>query len=88
MMVLNQRQDRDGKKRHHSQLREPLTFHIKIRKPLEFPLWLISLRTSLVSTRMRVGSLASFSALRIPQCHELWCRLQTWLGSPIAVTVV
>ena len=25
--------------------------------------------------------------VRIQQCHELWCRLQTWLRSGIAVAV-
>jgi len=27
------------------------------------------------------------SGLRSQRCHELWCRLQTWLGSGIAVTL-
>ena len=27
------------------------------------------------------------SGLRIRRCHKLWCRLQTWLGSDIAVAV-
>ena len=30
----------------------------------------------------------SLSRWRIHRCHELWCRLQTWLGSCIAVAVV
>jgi len=34
---------------------------------------------------MQVQSLASLSGLRIPHCHELWCRLRTGLGSGIAV---
>ena len=34
----------------------------------------------LVSTRMRVGSLALISELRIWRCRELWCSLQTWLS--------
>ena len=37
---------------------------------------------------MQVQSLASLSGLRIWCCHELWCRLQTQLGSCVAVTVV
>ena len=38
--------------------------------------------------RMRVGSLASLSGLRIWRCHrELWCRLQTWLGSQVVAVV-
>ena len=36
----------------------------------------------------RIWSLASLSGLRIQRCHEPWCRLQTWLGSHIAVAVV
>ena len=35
-----------------------------------------------------VQSLASLSGLRIWHCHELWCRLQTHLGSHIAVALV
>ena len=38
--------------------------------------------------RLRVRSLASLSGLRIWCCHELRCRLQTWLGSGVAVDVV
>ena len=37
--------------------------------------------------RMRVLSLASISGLRIRLCQELWCKLQTWLGSRVAVAV-
>ena len=36
---------------------------------------------------LRVQSLASLSGLKIPCCHELWCRLQMWLGSGVAVAV-
>ena len=35
--------------------------------------------------RFRVQSLASLSGLRIRCCHELWCRLQTRLGSDVVV---
>ena len=35
--------------------------------------------------RLRVRSLASLSGLRIRRCRELWCGLQTQLGSRIAV---
>ena len=45
-------------------------------------------QNQLVSTRMRVRSLASLSGLKIQRCRELWCRLQRWLGSGIAVAVV
>ena len=37
----------------------------------------------LLSMRMWVHSLASLSGLGIRRCHELWCRLQTWLGSSV-----
>ena len=36
---------------------------------------------------LRVWFLASLSGLRILRCYELWCRLQTWLGSGIAVAM-
>ena len=38
--------------------------------------------------RMRFQSLAFFSGLGIQHCCELWCRLQMWLRSGIAVAVV
>ena len=38
--------------------------------------------------RMQVWSLASLSGLRIQHYCELWCRLQTWLRSRVAVPVV
>ena len=41
-----------------------------------------------ISMRTWVQSLASLSGLRIWCCHELWCKLQTQLGSCIAVAVV
>ena len=37
--------------------------------------------------RLQVRSLASLSWLRIQRCRELWCRLQTQLGSHVAVAV-
>ena len=37
--------------------------------------------------RIQVQSLALLSGLRIGRCHELWCRLQMWLGSGIAMAV-
>ena len=36
----------------------------------------------------QVPSLASLRELSIRRCRELWCRLQTQLGSFIAVAVV
>ena len=41
----------------------------------------------LVTMRLCVPSLASLSGLRIQHSCELWCRLQTWLGSGVAVAV-
>uniref|UniRef100_A0A8D1UWZ7 Galanin-like peptide n=1 Tax=Sus scrofa TaxID=9823 RepID=A0A8D1UWZ7_PIG len=40
------------------------------------------------TTRFQLRSLALLSGLRIQCCCELWCRLQMWLGSHIAVAVV
>ena len=37
--------------------------------------------------RLQVRSLASLSGLRIWHCCELWCRLQSRLGSDVAVAV-
>ena len=37
--------------------------------------------------RMQVQSLASLSGLRIQRCRELWCSLQTQLGSHVAVAL-
>ena len=45
------------------------------------------LGTRLLSMRMHIRSLALLSGLRIPHCPELWCRLQTQLGSCIIVAV-
>ena len=44
-------------------------------------------RILLVSMRRQVRSLASLHGLRIWCCHELWRRLQMWLGSGVAVAV-
>ena len=37
--------------------------------------------------RTQVQSLALLSGLRIWLCHELWYRLQMWLGCGVAVAV-
>ena len=37
--------------------------------------------------RMWVRSLAWLSALRIQHCHEMWCRLQSRLGSQVAMAL-
>ena len=38
--------------------------------------------------RLQVQSLALLTGLRIQHCHDLWCRLQMWLGSSVAVALV
>ena len=38
--------------------------------------------------KLQVRSLVLLSGLRIRHCHELWCRLQTRLGSCVAVALV
>ena len=53
----------------------------------EFPSWLSGNEPRLVSMRMWVRSLASFSGLRIQCCRELCCWLQMWLRSGVAVDV-
>ena len=55
---------------------------------LEFPLWFSGLQTQLVSMRLQVWSLASLTRWRIWHCSELWCRMQMWLGSFVAVAMV
>ena len=42
--------------------------------------------TSLLRTQ--VGFLTSLSGLKFQRCCELWCRLQMWLASLIAVAEV
>ena len=46
-------------------------------------------KTNATSTHEDAGSIpALISGLRTWHCCELWCRLQTWLGSRIAAAVV
>ena len=53
----------------------------------EFP-WRSSCnKPQLISIRMQVWSLSSFSGLRIQNCHDLWRRSQMLLRSCIAVAV-
>ena len=51
----------------------------------EFPLWRRG--NQLACKRMWVQSLASLSGSGIQHCHELRCRLKTWLESSVAVAV-
>ena len=51
------------------------------------PLWLRGLRTNIVSLSIQVPSLALLCGLGIQPCCALWCRLQMWLESGIAVAV-
>ena len=44
-------------------------------------------RIHLGTMRWQVRSLTMLSGLRIWPCHDLWCSLQMWLGSCIAVVV-
>ena len=59
---------------------------MKNEKLLDF-LWLSGVGTRLVSMSMQVPFLASISGLRIQRCCELWCGLQTQLGSVLVVAV-
>ena len=43
-------------------------------------------RPNVVSLRRRVRFLASPSGLRIWRCHKLWCSLQMWLRSGVAMS--
>ena len=45
-------------------------------------------RIRLGTMRMRAGSLAPLSGLRIRRCHDLLCGLQMWLRSCVAMAVV
>ena len=44
-------------------------------------------RIQLGTMRLWVQILALLSGLRIQCCRELWCRLQMWFGSGIAVAL-
>ena len=55
--------------------------HVKKPQKTEFPVGVQQKQIWLVSMKIRVWSLASLSGLGIQCGHELWCRLQTQLGS-------
>ena len=93
LVVRNHRVHRRGSWR--SQIldqveRKRSMFHLCLKVILcwEFPLRFSGLQTQLVSMRMQIRPLVSLSGLRIWCCRELWYKLQMWLGSGIAVTVV
>ena len=58
------------------------------KKEVRVPVVVQRKRTRLGTMRLQVQPLATRSGLRIRRCGELWCRLQTQLGSGIAVAVV
>ena len=53
----------------------------------EFPSWHSGLGIRLGALRLRVRSLPLLSGLTVWRCRELWCRLQTRLGSRVAVAL-
>ena len=53
----------------------------------EFLSWRSGWRIWLGTMSLRVRFLALLGGLRIRHCHELWCRLQTRLGSGIAMAL-
>ena len=55
---------------------------------MEFPSWRSGWRIRLGAMRLRVRSLPLLSGLMIRRCRELWCRLQSQLGSHVAVALV
>ena len=67
----------------------PCFLQLRSRADLgELPLWLSGLAPDIVSVTMWIRSLASLSVgLGIHCCQKLWCRLQMWIRSGIAVAV-
>jgi len=60
---------------------------LKLKAFLGVPIVVQRKRIRQRTMRLRVRSLASLSGSRIRHCHELWCRLQTQLGSHVGVAV-
>ena len=58
-----------------------------IKKGKGVPIVVQQKRIQLGTMRFQVRSLASLSGLRTRACCELWCRLQMWLESGVAVAV-
>ena len=74
-----------AKKKKKKKKKRSLTFFVNIYGGV--PIMVQRKQIRLGTMRLRDQSLASFSGLRIWPCHELWYRLQTWLGSGVAVAV-
>ena len=62
--------------------------HTHKKPPRGVPIMVRWKQIWLATMGMWVRSLASLSELRSQRCHELWYRLQMWLGSRFAVAVV
>ena len=58
------------------------------RKKFRIPVMAQRKWIQLGTMRLWFWSLALLNGLRIWHCSELWCRLQTWLRSDVAVAVV
>ena len=63
------------------------SYNLLIRNKVGVPVLVQRKQIQLGTMRLWVRSLASLSGLRIRCCCELWCRLQTQLGSSIAVAL-
>ena len=64
-----------------------VTNNDKVHKGLGGPIVAQQKQIRIGTMRLQVRSLALLSGLRIQCCHELWCRLQIWLGSDVAVAM-
>ena len=61
---------------------------VSLRQKQEFPSWHSGSQIWLGTMRLWVRSLPLLSGLRIRRCRELWCRLQTRLGSSVAMALL
>ena len=59
----------------------PVTGLLCYNTTVRVPIVVQQKQIRLVSMRLRVPFLASLSGSGIQHCHEMWCRLQTWLRS-------
>ena len=76
-----------GKKWFQSFLQWVVWFSIFQLLPMGVPIVVQQKQIWLLSMSVQVWSLATLSGLAIRCCHELWCRLQTQLGSWVAVAM-